>query len=163
MVKPTTAVSREEKNLSEDKNPIGIIPSQQIIPFPERLKQAIGNDSTRAFASKCGLDPKTLRNYLAGKQFPTLDRLALIAEASGKSISWLAFGEIMSGAKLPAEPINEKVLLNIITAIEIILKKKGGAIEPSKKAQIITMIYKLSIENKSVDNQLVKQAVELAS
>lgn len=82
-----------EKTHNEEKNPQGIIPSQQIIPFPERLKEIIGSDSARALALKCNLDPKTIRNYLAGKQYPTLDRLALIAEASGRTINWLATGD----------------------------------------------------------------------
>lgn len=92
MSKPVAVGSSTEKPLSEEKNPNGIIPSQQIILFPERLKEIIGHDSARALALKCNLDPKTIRNYLAGKQYPTLDRLALIAEASDRSINWLATG-----------------------------------------------------------------------
>lgn len=93
MSRSVTAGAAKEKAHIVEKNPQGIIPSEQIIPFPERLKEVIGDDSARGLALRCNLDPKTIRNYLAGKQYPTLDRLALIAEASGRSISWLATGD----------------------------------------------------------------------
>ncbi len=91
----TVGISKlaQDKSLSWKKNPQGVIQQDQIIPFPERLKEAIGDNSIRSLAIKCNLDPKTLRNYLSGKQYPTLDRLAAIADASGKSINWLATGE----------------------------------------------------------------------
>lgn len=154
----------DEKSLFETKNTKGIIQSELIIPFSKRLSDAIGDASVRSFARICGLSDKTLRDYLSGKTYPTLDRLALIADASGRPISWLATGEVASSTSLAqGEPLNEQVLRNTIQAIEIILKKKSLSITPSKKAQIITMIYKLSIREKNVDHQIVKQAIELAS
>lgn len=83
----------DEKSLKIRNNPQGIILSGQIIPFKDRLEEVVGMDSVRLFSRKCGLSEKTLRNYMAGKQYPTLDRLALIAEASGRSIAWLATGD----------------------------------------------------------------------
>ncbi|MBN8112605.1 helix-turn-helix domain-containing protein [Vibrio parahaemolyticus] len=153
----------DEKSLFETKNTTGIIQSELIIPFSKRLSDTIGGTSVRSFARTCGLSDKTLRDYLSGKTYPTLDRLALIADASGRSISWLATGEVVSSTPIEQEPLNEQVLQNTIQAIEIILKKKGLSIAPRKKAQIITMIYKLSIREKNIDHQIVKQAIELAS
>ncbi|MFV0447876.1 MAG: helix-turn-helix domain-containing protein [Vibrio sp.] len=152
-----------EKSLNKENNPEGIIPSEQIIPFSERLEYIIGNDSVRSFSRKCGLSEKTLRNYIAAKQYPTLDRLALIAEASGKSISWLATGEDPSKKRDEHTQLNEQVLQNIIQAIEIILEKKEAFIAPAKKAKIITLLYKMSTKDKKIDYQLIEEAIELAS
>lgn len=83
----------DEKSLFETKNTKGIIQSELIIPFSKRLSDTIGGSSVRSFARDCGLSDKTLRDYLSGKTYPTLDRLALIADASGRSINWLATGD----------------------------------------------------------------------
>lgn len=66
----------------------------EIMRFPERLKEAVGNDSVRGFAQKCGLSESGLRKYLSGETFPPLDKLILIAEAANRSFSWLCSGEV---------------------------------------------------------------------
>jgi phage repressor protein C with HTH and peptisase S24 domain len=48
--------------------------------------------SLRGFSKQCGLSEATLRSYLSGATYPTLDRLMLIAEASKVDPQWLAFG-----------------------------------------------------------------------
>ncbi|MDN6854956.1 S24 family peptidase [Pseudomonas sp. CAN2814] len=68
------------------------IPSGGIGYFKIRLKQAISSQSLRGFAKDCGLSEATLRSYLSGETFPTLDRLEQIAKAAGASPLWLAFG-----------------------------------------------------------------------
>lgn len=60
--------------------------------FRERLEIAMGSDKPRAFARKSGLSEGAIRSYLNGETFPTLDRLAMIASASGFGADWLAFG-----------------------------------------------------------------------
>ncbi|URR14770.1 helix-turn-helix domain-containing protein [Citrobacter portucalensis] len=59
-----------------------------IMRFKDRLEEAMGNDSSRVFAAKCGLSDGVIRNYLSGKTYPSLDRLAQIASASGRSVEW---------------------------------------------------------------------------
>lgn len=56
--------------------------------FSERLEKAIGDKKTRAFARKCKVDEKIIRNYLDGKSLPTLKTLSKIAEGCGKTIGW---------------------------------------------------------------------------
>ncbi|PSU49448.1 hypothetical protein C9J12_08135 [Photobacterium frigidiphilum] len=107
MTKLDVPTSSGEKSLISQNNPLGIIPSEQIIPFKERLKEVIGNDSIMSFARKCNLSDKTLRDYMSGKSYPTLDRLALIAEASGRNISWLATG--IESAAIKVERVNELI------------------------------------------------------
>ena len=62
--------------------------------FPQRLKQAMGENTVRAFSKLSGLPHSTLNSYVNNQTYPSLDRLAAIAKASGCSIEWLASGEI---------------------------------------------------------------------
>ncbi|WCE30117.1 LexA family transcriptional regulator [Vibrio sp. SCSIO 43137] len=62
--------------------------------FHLRLKEALGEHSYRAFSELSGVSATTLRDYVNEKSYPTLDRLAAISEASGKSLEWLATGEL---------------------------------------------------------------------
>lgn len=68
------------------------VPDRAIGCFGERLKEAMGSTSPRVFARNCGLSEGAIRSYLGGGTFPTLDRLEQIAQASGRSAVWLAFG-----------------------------------------------------------------------
>ena len=60
--------------------------------FSDRLKLAIGDESTNAFAKKCELRESTVRGYLSGSM-PSLDKAMAIARAAGVSLQWLASGE----------------------------------------------------------------------
>ncbi|HGV9304567.1 helix-turn-helix domain-containing protein [Vibrio fluvialis] len=75
------------------KNADHIFEREAIMRFPERLKEAIGTLSVRAFAQKCGHSESGLRKYLAGETYPPLDKLASIAEAADVSVEWLVTGE----------------------------------------------------------------------
>lgn len=63
-----------------------------IVHFGERLKQAMNGESNLSFAKKCGLSETVIRNYLSGKSFPGIDKLPVLAAATGKSIEWLVTG-----------------------------------------------------------------------
>lgn len=64
-----------------------------IMRFPERLKEAVGSESVRGFAHKCGLSESGLRKYLSGETYPPLDKLISISEAADRSFNWLCSGE----------------------------------------------------------------------
>jgi len=168
-----TVFTSKEDDFSEN-NPLRIIPSEQIIPFKQRLKDIIGQESVRSFGRRCGLAEKTLRNYMAGKQYPTLDRLALIAETSGKSISWLATGEERTNTLaepmtpyvnqvVETQPLDKQLLETSIEAIEVLCDKRNIKMSPKKKAKIVTLVYMMSLEDKKLDESLCYQLVELAS
>lgn len=67
-------------------------PSAGIGCFEERLRKAMATNSLRGFSKICGLSEATLRSYLSGSTYPTLDRLMQIANASEVDPQWLAFG-----------------------------------------------------------------------
>ncbi|EMB5660470.1 S24 family peptidase [Pseudomonas aeruginosa] len=75
------------------------IPCEGIGCFSERLGEIISSQSLRGFSAKCGLSTATLRSYLNSETYPTLDRLAMIAEAASVSPIWLAFGTEVSQTK----------------------------------------------------------------
>ncbi|MGP9666327.1 XRE family transcriptional regulator [Halomonas sp. AOP22-C1-8] len=83
-------VGSDAKDETNQEHPI---PSQGIGCFKDRLKTAMASHSLRGFSKICGLSEATLRSYLSGATYPTLDRLMLIAEASKVDPQWLAFGQ----------------------------------------------------------------------
>ncbi len=62
--------------------------------FPERLKKLMDNCSFNEFAKKTGLTRATLNNYANNLTSPTLEKLAIIADAMGTTVEWLASGEL---------------------------------------------------------------------
>jgi phage repressor protein C with HTH and peptisase S24 domain len=86
----------DESDTSGAEHPI---PLAGIGCFKDRLKDLIGKDGVRGFSRKCGLSEATLRSYLSGDTFPTLDRLDLIARAGKVSPVELAFGASAQGAQ----------------------------------------------------------------
>lgn len=84
-----TYVESDESDAANAEHPI---PLRGIGCFGERLKGVMGDTGARAFARSCGLSEGAIRSYLSGETYPTLDRLAQIAEAIKVDPLWLAFG-----------------------------------------------------------------------
>lgn len=80
----------DESDGSAHEHPI---PKGGIGCFKDRLKALISGGSLRGFSRECGLSEATLRSYLSGETYPTLDRLEMIARAGKVSPIELAFGE----------------------------------------------------------------------
>jgi len=74
--------------------------------FPERLKQAIGDQSVRAFARSCQLSDTVVRQYLSGQSEPTRPALIAMAKASSKSLNWLMLGYDPTEFVDPSMPIS---------------------------------------------------------
>ena len=81
--------SYNEKSQIDEKNPEGIFESERIILFKDRLKEVIGDEPVRSFSRRCGLSEGTLRDYLRGSSYPTIDRLSKIASSAKTSMPWL--------------------------------------------------------------------------
>lgn len=91
----------EEKSLECEKNPEGIFLGMRKIPFAERLKEAIGEETVRSFSRKCGLSEATLRDYLKGASYPTIDRLQKIASTAMMPMTWF-IDEAFAVNEMPA-------------------------------------------------------------
>ncbi|HGO5302422.1 TPA: hypothetical protein ACK21Z_003195 [Vibrio harveyi] len=168
-VNTTTSV---EKTVEVEKKPERIFVSEPIIRFKNRLEDVIGEHSVRSFSRKCGLAEKTLRNYMAGKQYPTLDRLSLISEASGRSLCWLVTGEEREEIRASSDtepqdqaliPVDRELLQTSIEAIELLCEKKRLRMSAEKKAKVIALVYTISLEEKKPDESVIYQILELAS
>ncbi|WP_321532307.1 XRE family transcriptional regulator [uncultured Desulfuromonas sp.] len=66
---------------------------RQTDAFPERLLEALKGISNRSFAERCGISEGTVRRYLKGDGFPTLDTLEKMAHEADVCFPWLATGE----------------------------------------------------------------------
>lgn len=124
-----------------NKNSERTFPCSGIIHFKDRLVEAMAGESSRGFAAKCGLSDTVIRNYLSGKTYPSLDRLEMIAKASGKPAIWFISGvssEDLSSitenksTHHSAEELHDKLLsiLNLMSNNEIeraisVFKHKG--------------------------------------
>ncbi|SDK30562.1 S24 family peptidase [Billgrantia gudaonensis] len=80
-----------------DANPTRVeehpFPLERIGCFKDRLSEVKSAHSLRGFSKLCGLSEATLRSYLSGDTYPTLDRLFQIAQAAQVEPGWLAFGD----------------------------------------------------------------------
>lgn len=88
--------SYEQKTAESTKNHERIFLRAGINRFPERLKEAMeaaGVVSNVQLARHTELSESTIRKYLKGDTYPTLDRLALLSDACSCSPAWLATGE----------------------------------------------------------------------
>ena len=79
----------EDKSHDFEKNPQSIFDESRIILFRERLRQVIGDESVHSFSRRCDLSEATLRGYLRGGSYPTIDRLNKIAITANTSMTWL--------------------------------------------------------------------------
>jgi transcriptional regulator with XRE-family HTH domain len=131
--------------------------------FKGRLKEAMGGESNRSFAVKCDISEMTLRRYLLGDTYPPLDTLEKIAEVSGRSLAWLASGE--DTAKTPAAAVNEDLLVSVLEAVEEYLDQVDCHLPPAKKAQLVTALYDMCVEDdlKVADKAKVIRLVKLAA
>lgn len=90
------SISYEEKSEEVDKNRKRIFIESGIIHFPERLKLAMekaGGLSNIQLAKRAEMSESVVRKYLKGETYPTLDRVALLADACKCSVEWLATGD----------------------------------------------------------------------
>lgn len=74
------------------KKEIIVMENKSVKNFKDRLAEIMQNDSVSVFAKKCNMSETVIRDYLSGKTYPSLSRLATIAEKCDASYCWLATG-----------------------------------------------------------------------
>lgn len=106
--------------------------------FKERLREAIGAGSVRGFASKSGLSQAALLSYLSGDTFPTLDRLAAIATAAERPMTWFLGSndqpQVVSSQQLSGSDLTMAIQL----AAEAL---DGRSMPPPEYAELVGLIY----------------------
>lgn len=78
--------------MSEKKGNESPFLDSRIGQMPERIREAMNDQSVRGFAQKADITEGTLRNILNGG-IPRLDSVLRIADAGGVNIGWLVSGE----------------------------------------------------------------------
>lgn len=131
----------------------------------DRLRQSIKVTglSQRDFAKCANLPLSSLSEYLAGKKRPGFDALVAIATASGVSADWLLMGEEKTK---PTEKISTPdivLLTQIIEAIEAHLGARRKKLPPSKKAQLIALLYEHCYKDGEIDLAYVNSMMGVAA
>lgn len=91
------------------------------------------NDSVSIFAKKCNMSETVIRDYLSGKTYPSLNRLASIAEKCNVSYCWLATGHKLEEI---ASTENENVFSERIHRIPV-YSKQLPTVEEAKTQKFI--------------------------
>lgn len=84
--------SDEEKTTSKGNKTERVISDARITCFGQRLRESMKGEKTAKFARRCGLSDRAIWNYLDGLTYPSLDKIAVLANASNTSIEWLILG-----------------------------------------------------------------------
>lgn len=100
-----TGEHKEKHDISEE-NTSRVFVRNGIARFKDRLREAMGTESGNSLAKRCGMSEAVIRAYLSGKTYPSLDRLAILAEKCEVSIEWLANGGDTNSSGIPS-PLNE--------------------------------------------------------
>lgn len=147
--------------------------------FFDRLKLLIeqcADGKHTVFAKTAGIPISTFQYYL-GKRMPNAEHLIRIAETYNASLDWLLTGK---GARFrsdgsdgyvreketsyAAPKINAKLMRSIISTIEEGLKAKKLVLTPSKKAELIALIYETFSESAgNFDRAIVERYLRLIS
>ena len=121
--------------------------------LPDRLRDAIGDESVTAFGRRCGIGEATLRKYFKGT-LPNIENLIAIADAANVSIEWLAAGRgpkqrgaAQPPAPAPAVQLDTRILTRAVTAVQEGLAGLKRPLPPDKHAALIMAAYELILED----------------
>ena len=136
--------------------------------FQENLKTILASQkSVNSFAKKSGILEGLLRNYVAGKSSPGLDKLIAIAGTAGVSLDWLVLGEgpMMRGEELKAYQgeIDVELHVAVMNVVDELLESMEKQPTREQKSRLIAALYRLASERKdhTIDRTTALQLVKL--
>ena len=109
--------------MQEAKNTEHTFQDDRITQFKDRLREAMKGKTNVGLARMSNMSEAAIRDYISGKTYPSLDRLAVIAKNLDVSIEWLATGStntstqqagIQSEPKAVITPEQQKAWLDIL-------------------------------------------------
>ncbi|OCG22955.1 MULTISPECIES: LexA family transcriptional regulator [unclassified Gilliamella] len=86
-------MNKSKVKKQDEKEKTRILTDTGVINFRNRLNLVLEGISGNAFAKKVGMSEAVIRDYLSGKTYPALNRLAIIAQKCDVPIEWLATGK----------------------------------------------------------------------
>ncbi|MFG1465362.1 helix-turn-helix domain-containing protein [Xanthobacter sp. DSM 24535] len=145
--------------------------------FAVRLRDLKAGQSEAEFAKSIGVSQTAVNQYLNAKQDPKSPVLARISTRYGVSLDWLVFGGVAAGSQKgeaaspsprPAAPLDVDLLKQALTLVDEWLAKNRRAMPPSKKAEVVSMIYQFAIEDQAlgkepIDTHRVAQFLRLVA
>ncbi|CAM3720275.1 MULTISPECIES: helix-turn-helix domain-containing protein [Xenorhabdus] len=130
----------KEKNASNDKSMNRVFIRNKITQFKDRLRQAMGNESGNSLAKRCGISEAAIRTYLSGKTYPSLDKLALLAEKCEVSIEWLA-----NGSNVDSVPELKEIPEHVTETQEKVWLEFLHRMTPDERDAIIARVVRLGL------------------
>ncbi|MDC9620104.1 helix-turn-helix domain-containing protein [Xenorhabdus sp. XENO-7] len=145
----------KEKYANNDKNTHRVFVRNKITQFKDRLRQAMGSESGNSLAKRCGISEAAIRTYLSGKTYPSLDKLALLAEKCEVSIEWLANGSNVDSA--PEVPEVKEVPKHVTETQEKVWLEFLHRMTPDERDAVIARVVRLGLgvilQPSSTDNK----------
>ncbi|EYU14430.1 helix-turn-helix domain-containing protein [Photorhabdus aegyptia] len=139
------------------KNTDHVFLESVITRFGERLSTLINGEPYKSFAKKCNMSDKAIRDYVSGKTYPALDKIAHIAKVTGCSFEWLVTGH----------DINEQTITEtqeIRTAVTPEQQQSWlsilGRMTPSERESVIDRVFRQGISTLLVPPQASTQQQE---
>ncbi|WP_085247823.1 LexA family transcriptional regulator [Gilliamella mensalis] len=86
-------MTKNKVKKQDDSEKTRILTNTGVINFRNRLNLVLEGISGNAFAKKVGMSEAVIRDYLSGKTYPALNRLAIIAQKCDVPIEWLVTGK----------------------------------------------------------------------
>ena len=157
--------------MSDEKQTSRPIQEEQIGQIAERVKILCDQSSIRAIAKKSGVSAGTLHNYLNSDGLRTIENLIAIAEAGGRSLSWLL------GAETAAHPVSNlqdsngkygnsldrALLVSVMNAIDEGLAVTGRTLPNDRKVELAFALYDIFAESdKRPDTATILPFLKLA-
>lgn len=89
--------------------------------------------------------------------------VSLLPEEAQNSLGYEPIDIKDEKVKPPTFPIDRELLQSSIEAVELLCEKKRLRMSAEKKAKVIALIYTISLEEKSIDESVIYQILDLAS
>lgn len=136
--------------------------------FARRLKEVVGDKKVVWFAKECRLPESNIRSYLNGK-FPSIDKAAAIAEASGVTLDWLASGrqpKTRAELKAAAGPQDAGRLDTYRIAVEAVQAwqlEHNRYLQPGKLLEVLDLLVELADGKADQVKPLTAKVLRLAA
>ncbi|EDW3874190.1 helix-turn-helix transcriptional regulator [Salmonella enterica subsp. diarizonae] len=108
--------------------------------FGERLRLAIGSESVREFAKKCGISDTMIHKYLKGKASPSFSKLELIAKAADKPVAWFTGDNETTGLRNENECSDVVCRLSDIIQNYMTPEERLKAVEVFRKGGLMALM-----------------------
>ncbi|MGN8114549.1 helix-turn-helix domain-containing protein [Labrys sp. 22185] len=136
------------------------------VKFAERLVAAMGSRTGKWLHEQTGIPASTLSNYRKKGLMPAADAACKIAIALGVNVYWLVLGigEMHAGAgpiTKAKQSLDVSTLAGAVTLVEDWLNNTRREMSPNKKAEIVTEIYSLMLEDTRGSTPLPQQINKL--